>query len=267
MEFKTEAELCNAFIEDVSDEWTVYPESCGFDILLVHNDTGHQIGIEAKLRLNAKVLVQALPSPDHVSNHGPDFRAILVPQGKKNDIATLAKHMAITVIGVRVENRLMHEMKNEKPKFSVYPKLPEFFELNPHRMRKTPTWQRCDDWIDWCPINRELLPDVVPDVACGVPSPLRLTDWKIRAIKLLIVLDKFGTVTRQDFKDLAINPSIWTSSRWLEMTETRGHWRRCCRTPDLRKEHPKNFVEIEELIDTWLPDNRKPKPDLFSAPD
>ncbi len=264
MEFKTEAELCNAFIEAMPDEWTVYPETCGFDILLVHNDTGHQIGIEAKLRLNAKVLVQALPSPDYAESNGPDFRAILVPQGKKNDIAELAKHMGVTVIGIVVENRLMREIKNEKPRFGIYPDLPEFFELNPNRIEPSRWPERFDDWPDWCPIAREVLPDVVPDVPCGVPGPRMLTDWKIKAIKLIIILDKFGTVSRQDFKDLALHQSLWTSSRWLEMTGVRGHWKRCCRTPDLRKDHPKNFAEIEELIDTWLPDNRKPGPDLFN---
>lgn len=267
MEFKTEAELCNAFIETVSDEWTVYPETCDFDILLSHNDTGHQIGIEAKLRLNAKVLVQALPSPDYISTTGPDFRAILVPWGKKNDIAALAKHMGITVISPRPRTRGKYIEKEWVEIIECYNldiDLPLFFELSPHKMEQTPTWRRCDEWQDWCPITRETLPDIIPDVACGVPAPLRLTDWKIKAIKLLIILDKFGTITRQDFKDLILNQSLWTQSRWLQMTGVRGHWQRCSRTPHLRKEHPKNFAEIEELIDTWLPENRKPKPDLLN---
>ena len=45
--FETEAELCAAFIEDMKTQrgWIVYPETAGFDILLVREDTGHQLGV------------------------------------------------------------------------------------------------------------------------------------------------------------------------------------------------------------------------------
>lgn len=33
--FKTEAELCAAFIEWAKKDWTCYPETAGWDILLV----------------------------------------------------------------------------------------------------------------------------------------------------------------------------------------------------------------------------------------
>lgn len=51
-----ESVLCDLFIEafDKIDGWTCYPEGAGFDVLVVHED-GRQIGVEAKLSLNAKV--------------------------------------------------------------------------------------------------------------------------------------------------------------------------------------------------------------------
>ena len=256
MDFSSERHLCEEFIRTVPDDWVVYPETCGFDILLSHKDTGHQVGIEAKLRLNSKVLVQALPSPGHNSGLGPDFRAILVPRGRKNDIATLAKHMGITVLSLGIENRLACEYMNEKPIFKIWPELPEFVEPNPHNM-KDHYWRSYDDWADWCPIQRETLPEVIPDVACGVPSPIMLTEWKIKAIQLIILLDKFGPVSRKDFNDLRLNQSLWTQSGWLFKSGQRGYWKRCDKTPDLRNDHPKNFLDIEAMIDTWMPENRK----------
>ncbi|MCF5956408.1 hypothetical protein L2236_24665, partial [Xanthomonas perforans] len=76
--FKTEAQLCEVFIRDMNAQagWTCYPETAGFDILAVH-DSGRQIGIEAKLALNAKVADQILPA-DYEARYetqGPDHRA------------------------------------------------------------------------------------------------------------------------------------------------------------------------------------------------
>ncbi len=60
--FKTEAELCAAFIEYAQrgEAWTAYAETCGWDILLVRKADGFQIGIQAKLNYNMKVLSQCL---------------------------------------------------------------------------------------------------------------------------------------------------------------------------------------------------------------
>ncbi|MNE49980.1 hypothetical protein D3C77_450940 [compost metagenome] len=83
---KTEAELCAAFIQSMNKQadWTCYPEAAGFDILAVHA-SGRQIGIEAKMTLNAKVADQILPK-DYESFYGrpgPDHRLVIV--GKASD--------------------------------------------------------------------------------------------------------------------------------------------------------------------------------------
>ena len=74
MTYGTEADLCREFTAAVREhgEWTAYPETCGWDLVLVHQ-TGVQIGIEAKKTLNAKVLVQALPRWRRDEENGPDF--------------------------------------------------------------------------------------------------------------------------------------------------------------------------------------------------
>ncbi|MBA4913889.1 hypothetical protein H2N59_12065 [Pseudomonas aeruginosa] len=59
---QSEAELCAAFIDEFNrvPGWTCYPETAGFDILVVHED-GRQIGVEAKLQQ----LDQAKPGAQH----------------------------------------------------------------------------------------------------------------------------------------------------------------------------------------------------------
>jgi hypothetical protein len=80
--FTKEVDLCKAFIETLPKGWTNYNETGGYDILLVHDETGFQIGVEAKLRLNAKVICQAMSGLNSVYDHsGPDCRAVLVPSG------------------------------------------------------------------------------------------------------------------------------------------------------------------------------------------
>ena len=91
--YATEAELCTAFINWIKSEngktlgrdtapiWTPYAETAGWDILLVADD-GTQIGIEAKLKFNMKVLAQSLPDcwDTYADYPGPDYRAVLVPK-------------------------------------------------------------------------------------------------------------------------------------------------------------------------------------------
>ena len=81
--FAREADLCSTFLALVPDSWLVYAETGGFDILLVRKEDGFQIGVQAKLRLNAKVVCQALETgrASAITNPNPDCRAVLVPKG------------------------------------------------------------------------------------------------------------------------------------------------------------------------------------------
>jgi hypothetical protein len=80
--FATEVALCSAFIACVDKRvWCPYPETAGWDILLVRRSDGFQIGIQAKLRLGLDVINQAIESRGswHSTAPGPDCRAVLVP--------------------------------------------------------------------------------------------------------------------------------------------------------------------------------------------
>jgi len=234
--FAAETDLCKAFIDAVGEDWTPYPETAGFDILLVRNADGFQIGIEAKLKLNAAALAQALEgNPFSFRNEGPDCRAVLVPDGAAvAGVAILASHLAVTVI--RVRSGLNWHYNNR-----FTPTLPTI------EMRFSPYGE---DWHELCPLKRHSLPDYVPDVAAGASAPVQLTNWKVKAIKIAIINDVRGFVTRADFKALKIDARRWIDARWMVPCELGFK----LSNPDwLKRQHPRVYEEIKAQRDDWMP--------------
>jgi hypothetical protein len=244
-DFKTEADLCAAFIAALPKGWTAYAETAGYDILLVRQD-GLQVGVEAKLRLNAEVVVQASKEWGHNPlAEGPDFRAALVPAGHAQ------KHMSeiCSMLGITVITATHPDDDTEKrygwrsPPFR--PDLPTLDS----RMY----WSgREHDWYDRCPGARCTLPEYIPDVGAGHSAPVALTNWKIQAIKLLIILQRRGYVTKADFKHVKIDASRWTRD-WLERGVERGQFVAGKYTPDLKAQHPTNWAQIEADFAKWAP--------------
>lgn len=184
-DYKTEAELCLAFAAVATAAgWTVYNETAGWDQLLVHS-SGEQIGVQAKLRPNLKVLYQAL----RLRGTGPDWRCVLVGQ---NDAAFL---------------NLCHELKL----------LCAFPSYRGDQSICFPDLQHCSD-RRWIVAGRHTLPTYMPDVPAGVPCPVRLTPWKIKAIRLCAVLRSRGHLTPADFKAHKVWRQRWFigKTRWLQ---------------------------------------------------
>jgi len=129
--------------------WVAYPETAGFDILLVREIDGAQIGIEAKLVLNAKVVEQALPNGLrwNAGEVGPDYRAVLVPHGKSTGMERICAALGITVIAMWKPEEAPYHQHRGMP---WRPVLPDN-GLNDDR------------WHEWCPVQRCPLPDYVPD--------------------------------------------------------------------------------------------------------
>lgn len=235
----TEAELCAEFIAGLPKGWTAYPETAGWDILLVRDADGFQIGVEAKLTLNAKVICQAAESHHAylAASPGPDCRAVLVPADKKrSDFATLLRLLGIVVLTYQIVSSY-----NGRKSWFYYPSLP-----GPDR------YQSDDQWPEFMPAARHQLPDYIPDVQAGASSPLKLSSWKIKAIKIQILLERRGFVTRKDFKALDISMTRWTQARWIVPTGIYGQWK-MGGLADLRKQHPVNFAQIEADFDKWAP--------------
>lgn len=229
--FAKESDLCAAFIAELPAEWTAYPETGGFDIVLVRKADGFQIGVEAKLKLNAKVICQAAEYVGHryVDREGPDCRAVLIPDGVSIDLGPLCPLIGITVIRMRG--------------------LPHYgMPFQPYLPKLKADWGH-DSWYEQCPAKRITLPDWVPDVGAGHSAPVVLTDWKIRAIKIVVTLEKRGFVTRQDFAFFKISMSRWTQERWLRQNG-HGGWI-AGRLPDFKAQHPVNFPQIEADYEKW----------------
>lgn len=233
--FALEADLCHHYIEwlkKTAPDWVAYPETGGFDIVLAHQ-SGAQIGIEAKLKLNTKVIVQATSNGHMHGGYGPNFRAVLVPSETNTELEPLCKMLGITIIkGWKNYPGQTHE------RVDFSPRPPKYFDAA--------VWS--PEWFDLCPDRLLKLPDYIPDVCAGVASPIALTDWKIRAIKVAIILERENFIRRKDFKLLGISHSRWVSMRWVEPVKggyTKGN------VPDFRMQHPVNFEQIEADFDTW----------------
>lgn len=227
--FGSEAELCAAFIGEATQKgaWHAYAETAGFDILMVRVRDGIQIGIEAKLTLNAKVILQGLPKEDGYFNFGevgPHYRAILVPVESGGIADQVCERLGLTVIRQHpLDVRFW-------PKFR--PQLPdpasEYHNIH---------------WQEWLPQKPCEVPDYLPDVSAGASAPVALTLWKIAAIKLAVLLEE-RPVTRADFKALKLSPTRWTDryTGWLNAT-SEGYVKGS-RMPDFKAQHPRNYEEI-----------------------
>lgn len=237
-EFATEAALCDAFAEwvraghmPICGPWTVYPETGDFDLLLVHED-GRQIGIEAKLRFNLKVLSQAIPSP-WSAGVGPDHRAVLVPS-VPDGMVPIATMLGLVIF----ENR----GRGAGFACSGWP----------------------DNWFDWFPMERCPLPDTVPEVAAGVPSPIRLTPWKQGALHVLALLEVHGEVTAEQVRQCGIDPRRWCASDgFLKQGSRRGYWRRGDHMPNFAEQHPGAYAAALERARAAAKPN--PERGLFAA--
>lgn len=257
--FPTEAALCDCFLESLRaiGGWTAYPETAGFDILCVYDKTGHQLGIEAKLQLNAKVADQILPN--HYAwddKQGPDFRAVIVPCITDAN-AGIAK--MLDILGVQVwtpdrDQRWSNGPAREIDSFNFV----RAFGRNTYRNchgevvnvdRRThdtsagPLMEWDMAWHDWNPPKRCELPEIVPQVRAGVPAPLQLTPWKIGALRVLAELEVDGFVTAKSVRDCGVDARRFCASDgWLESLGG-GRWGRG-RVPAFDQQHPEAYAEI-----------------------
>lgn len=237
--FATEAEMIACWRADLEksrqgEKWTVYAETAGWDLLLVHRD-GYQLGLEAKLGLNIHVIAQALKGThSYWQQTGPDYRGVLVPSGCiQHHLTPICGALGLGLLKVHPSER------------GVWRDL---------GLPDESSWGT-SDWPSWLPERRCELPAYVPDVQAGHPSPIALTHWKVKAIKLMILLDRRGRVTRGDMRALQISPTRFTDRHHglLVADADAGGYVRHDGTPDLRKQHPTNYAEIEADYDKWCP--------------
>lgn len=256
--FDSEAGLCRAFISQIPKNWTAYPETAGFDILLVRAEDGAQIGVEAKMSLNAKVILQASDSYHHsMQGTGPDFRCCLVPYGTAGtEMVSLARLLMLTVI--EMKSKEIYQAKRFRDfgyggKVYVDPDVKKFEPPLP----AIGGYQWRDDWVDHCPVKRCRLPDYVPDVCAGASGPSQLSEWKIKAIKICIIMEKRGWCCIADFIAIGIHRQRFLQMGWVKPSEgadaARGKYVSGKYPLDLRSAHPVNYLQIEADYAKWAP--------------
>lgn len=260
--FPTETALCECFIRTLStiDGWTVYPETGGFDILAVYK-TGHQLGIEAKLHLNAKIADQIVPD-DYYARYGakgPDFRAVIVPAVTEASEG-IAKLLHVLGVMVWMPGQELQPPDYRKNIWSFEQALRarQSFGAAIYDAEESRREDERDErfgwckreyilselrWHDWNPAKRCELPECVPQVPAGVPAPLRLTPWKIGALKVLADIEIDGFVTAKSVRAHGIDPRRFCASDgWLQSLGG-GKWVRGS-IPAFDQQHPEAYAEI-----------------------
>ncbi|KAG1395546.1 hypothetical protein G6F59_013976 [Rhizopus arrhizus] len=98
-------------------------------------------------------------------------------------------------------------------------------------------------WFDWNPDKRCTLPEIVPKVAAGVPSPIQLTPWKIGALKVLADIELDGFTPAQGVRAHGIDPRRFCASDgWLQQLGD-GRWGRGT-IPAFDQQHPEAFAQV-----------------------
>lgn len=194
--YRSEAELCDEFMQYAHDhKWGVYPETSGWDVLLVKDEV--QVGVEAKLTGNVKLLYQATEGVRigyKAPRKGPNYRAVLIP----------------------LKNKIFRVMAHRMGLFCYYPK----FNYCPDSYMYLGQRLRFPEAYDWKPKDTVWTPDFEPVMEAGKKSPKVITPWKIKACRVSQVLKSRGFITTQDTKELGINIRTWID-RWVVRTSER----------------------------------------------
>jgi len=241
--FEKESDLCALFIQQFNEleGWRCYPEAAGFDVLVVHED-GRQIGVQAKLILNAKVADQILPNAgdDFFGRPGPDYRLVVV--GRITDAsAGIAKMLARNGVSV-IHPRTQGAGYTFDSFYSI-------LEANNH----DPMYGN-QYLFDWNPAERCRVPALATGLPAGVPAPVQLTPWKEAALKVIALLRRQGSVTAKQIAAFGIASNSWThpagdKSAWLAKGQVSGQWVETEHLPAFDQQHPEMYELAVKSID------------------
>lgn len=255
---RTEAKLCEPLMARARREgWLVYPETGGFDILLVateetaavveetrlrrrygrglgDGDTvrpGDMVGVEAKLSANVDVLAQAIDRGfTYRQETGPDFRVAYIKKLPRGNSSFTAVARALRV-GVWTFTHDANPDRYARP-------------LAPASFR-------------WTPKQRPTLPPVIPSGPAGAPSPRVLTAWRVKALHFVLLLEARGYVTSEHFRAMKLDPKIWRE-RWLAPDGKEGRLTRYVIREPRRPDFPTAGFEAElEALRAQLPEPKK----------
>ena len=226
--FSTEVELCKCFSDSVAStgEWLIYPETEGFDVLLIERTTGHQLGVQAKLRLNAKLADQILPDR-YYDGRGVDWRAVIVPPL----MVASGLERLLNLVGIMVWQPRRRYFNGDASDWSFAG------QISDTRF-----------WYDWNPIKRCKLPEFIPQVPAGAPSPIQLTPWKVGALRVMARIEVDGFVTAKEVRECGVDSRRFccTASGWLRPIGN-GRWV-IHKIPRFDQQHPETYAEILKAV-------------------
>lgn len=238
--FLKETDLCAHFLSGIGDDWVSYAETAGWDILLVRKQDGFQVGIQAKLKLNAHVVSQCIEEGYgyHADSSGPDCRAVLVPEDDCGPFDKIAGFIGFTIIRVFAPGKYQ-----EKSRFFNHVFRPDLPEIKDE-------WKN-DRWFECAPSKRHKLPEYVPDVQAGAAAPIQLTKWKISAIKIAVTLERRGFLTRADFKHHQIDYRRFIAKDYGWLVVVEGKYLLGPKFPDFKIQHPVVYEKIASEYPKW----------------
>jgi hypothetical protein len=210
----SEVALCADAIERArKEDWTAHPEACEYDIVLVGH--GLVVGVEAKLRQNLEVLRQAAGRRRH--DNTPDYIVVLTSGHADRAFSVLCADL-----------RLIH--------WSI---CPGYESLNTllHLLDTAGEECRCDG----APLK---LPGYASNSVAGSPAPIRLTDWKLNALRMFAIIEATGVACVADFKRLRLYPRSWAESGWVQRGAERGTYVAGPRFNAIPSQHPDAYASI-----------------------
>ena len=143
--FASEAEMCAKFIAAIGPLWTAYAETGGWDILLSRKSDGLQVGIQAKLLMNAHVVSQCLDERYQWGLTGPDHRAILVPSYATPFSEKICQTIGITIITVQKGEKKYYQRNVFRPLLPV-----ETFTKSPIRTGMNGALKSGSSFLNMC---------------------------------------------------------------------------------------------------------------------
>ncbi|MCU0913002.1 MAG: hypothetical protein MUC88_00390 [Planctomycetes bacterium] len=252
----TEADLCQQFI-DACSGWTAYPETAGWDILMVRGQV--QVGVQSKLQADQWGMIQAMPDMGtylsvrrrNALARGPHYRLVLVggwPGRTENARRGNRAHFCLVAQHLRLLVARPPENEYQTWLGGVHPPLNLATTYGWNGARPAPIWWR---WYRWQTRRPETLPMVVPQVPAGVPSPERVTPWSVAAVLLERRCLELGQVTVADaraVRDQANgrwNPSTMLSRYFEHAPPPKGRWVFHSRWPRPSARHPGTARSLE----------------------
>jgi hypothetical protein len=181
--------MCDEFIELNKGDWDIYPECYGYDMLMFSKESDFQIGVQAKLINNLKVIYQILNNTElnkgTLKKIGPHYRAVLTPSDD-HPYNCLCSRLNIIKLNIMPIKGTINYIKG------VY--LNSYYFLN-FRERHTRPEIRLND-------------------SPGKSSPRNISQWRINALKIMNKYYEQGYIISSQLRELGLNTTLFTN--WFE---------------------------------------------------